>query len=160
MPPSPKHRDVAQFLSKIRDFLLGRRHKTAHRFADTMSPRTQPQPDIPSGPFRRLFGNYYYTRDARSGVKPTIDVVQQRKDMLAAKAKAKAAAKAAAEAPKVAPAQPGGKPPPPTPTPTPPPPKPPSPPKAGGDSDSGFKTPPSPGKKHAWDGSANYRNSC
>ncbi|XP_022219692.2 NADH dehydrogenase [ubiquinone] 1 alpha subcomplex subunit 7 [Drosophila obscura] len=157
MPPRPQHRDVAQFLSKIRDFLLGRKHKTAHRFADTMSPRTQPQPHIPSGPFRRLFGNYYYTRDPRRSVKPDIDVVQERMNMIAAKAKAKAAAQAAAKA---APAQPGVKPPPAQPAVKPPPP--PAPPKAADakkadecdeqKTDSGFKNLPTPGKMHSWEG--------
>ncbi|XP_034658038.1 NADH dehydrogenase [ubiquinone] 1 alpha subcomplex subunit 7 [Drosophila subobscura] len=143
MPPRPQHRDVAQFLSKLRDFFLGRKHKTAHRFADTVSPRTQPQPGIPSGPYRRLFGNYYYTRDPRSSVKPPIDVVQELKSKLAAKAAAKAAP---------APAQPGVKPPPPPATP----------PKAAESmkadncveqkTDSGLKILPTPGMMHSWEG--------
>uniref|UniRef100_A0A6P4FNB4 NADH dehydrogenase [ubiquinone] 1 alpha subcomplex subunit 7 n=1 Tax=Drosophila rhopaloa TaxID=1041015 RepID=A0A6P4FNB4_DRORH len=95
MPPKPKHRDVAEFLSRLRNFFLGRTHKTALRFADTVSPRTQPPPDIPQGPSQNLFANYYYSRDPRSSVRPAVDVVQEHKHMLAAKEKAEEAAKAA-----------------------------------------------------------------
>nr|XP_016926598.1 NADH dehydrogenase [ubiquinone] 1 alpha subcomplex subunit 7 [Drosophila suzukii]XP_036672155.1 NADH dehydrogenase [ubiquinone] 1 alpha subcomplex subunit 7 [Drosophila suzukii] len=95
MPPKPKHRDVAGFLSRVRNFFLGRTHKTALRFADTVSPRTQPPPDIPRGPSQSLFSNYYYTRDPRRLVKPSVDLVQEHKQMLAAKLKAEEAAKAA-----------------------------------------------------------------
>ncbi|XP_017084239.1 NADH dehydrogenase [ubiquinone] 1 alpha subcomplex subunit 7 [Drosophila eugracilis] len=93
MPPKPKHRDVAGFLSKVRNFFLGRTHRTAHRFADTIAPRTQPPPAIPQGPSEGLSANYYYTRDPRRLVKPFVDVVQEYKQMLMSKAKAEEAAK-------------------------------------------------------------------
>ncbi|KAH8364387.1 hypothetical protein KR084_006507 [Drosophila pseudotakahashii] len=99
MPPKPKHRDVAGFLSRVRNFFLGRTHKTALRFADTISPRTQPPPDIPRGPSEGLSANYYYTRDPRRLVKPFVDVVQEHKQKLAAKAKAEDAAKKSTDAP-------------------------------------------------------------
>ncbi|EDW95532.1 NADH dehydrogenase [ubiquinone] 1 alpha subcomplex subunit 7 [Drosophila yakuba] len=95
MPPKAKHRDVAGLLSRVRNFLLGRTHKTAHRFADTISPSTQPPPTIPRGSTQSLFANYYYTRDPRNLVKPFVDVMQEHKKVLAAEAKAEEAAKKA-----------------------------------------------------------------
>ncbi|KAH8322123.1 uncharacterized protein ND-B14.5AL [Drosophila kikkawai] len=79
MPPKIQHRDVAGFLSRVRDFFLGRTHNTAHRFADTISPRTQPAPDIPRGPSQSLFANYYYMRDPRGQLKPLVDLMQEQK---------------------------------------------------------------------------------
>ncbi|XP_016997642.2 NADH dehydrogenase [ubiquinone] 1 alpha subcomplex subunit 7 [Drosophila takahashii] len=137
----PKHRDVAGFLSRVRNFFLGRTHKTALRFADTISPRTQPPPDIPKGPSEGLSANYYYTRDPRRLVKPFVDVVQEHKQMLAAKAKkAEEAAKKSSDASK------DGSP---------------SPPLKAKDTksqdcdqsdDSGAKKLPTPGKVHSWEG--------
>ncbi|KAH8335037.1 hypothetical protein KR074_000161 [Drosophila pseudoananassae] len=84
MPPTPKHRDVAPFLSRVRDFFLGRSHKTAHRFADTMSRRTQPQPDIPRGQLNTLTQSYF-ARDPRRAVRQPVDLVEENKRLLAAK---------------------------------------------------------------------------
>ncbi|KAH8258843.1 hypothetical protein KR038_010686 [Drosophila bunnanda] len=79
MPPKIQRRDVAGFLSRVRNFFLGRKHKTAHRFADTLSPRTHPAPDIPRGPAQALFANYYYMRDPRGQLKPLVDLMQEKK---------------------------------------------------------------------------------
>lgn len=93
MPPKLPHRDVAGFLSRVRDFFLGRTHKTAHRFADTVSPRTQPAPDIPQGPSQSLFANYYYMRDPRGQLKPVVDLMQDHKKNQVTKEKAAGTAK-------------------------------------------------------------------
>ncbi|EDV52770.1 NADH dehydrogenase [ubiquinone] 1 alpha subcomplex subunit 7 [Drosophila erecta] len=143
MPPKPEHRDVAGFLSRVRNFLLGRTHKTAHRFADTISPSTQPPPNIPRGPIQSLFANYYYTRDPRGLVKPFVDVVQEHKEMLAAKAKAEEAAKKnqakSGDAPKDEISVPPGES---KDTGT----------KECDEGDTGAKTLPTPGKVHSWEG--------
>ncbi|KAH8360602.1 NADH dehydrogenase [ubiquinone] 1 alpha subcomplex subunit 7 [Drosophila serrata] len=92
MPPKIQHRDVAGLLSRVRNFFLGRKHKTALRFADTVSPRTQPAPDIPRGPSQGLFANYYYMRDPRGQLKPVVDLMQEKKPDPDAKEKAAEAA--------------------------------------------------------------------
>ncbi|XP_023168152.1 NADH dehydrogenase [ubiquinone] 1 alpha subcomplex subunit 7 [Drosophila hydei] len=94
---APNHREISPFLKLIRDFLLGRKHVTNNRYADTISARIQRPPDIPEGSPTRLFGNQYYLRDPRRQVKPPIDLVEQKKREVAA-AKAAEAAKAAAKA--------------------------------------------------------------
>ncbi|EDW73245.1 uncharacterized protein Dwil_GK16765 [Drosophila willistoni] len=98
MPPNPKHRDLAPFLYRFRNFLLGRKHKTNNRYADTMSPRTQPPPEIPDGPRSPpdIHQVYYFSRDPRDMVRPPIDLVAEQKRQIAAKAKAKADAEAKA----------------------------------------------------------------
>ncbi|EDW70279.2 uncharacterized protein ND-B14.5AL [Drosophila virilis] len=92
----PNHREISPFLKLVRDFLLGRKHVTHHRYADTVSPRTQANPDIPADASTRLFGIQYYLRDARRQMRPPIDLVQQKKDEIAAIAAAEAAKEAAA----------------------------------------------------------------
>ncbi|KAM8707938.1 hypothetical protein ACLKA7_014979 [Drosophila subpalustris] len=99
----PKHRDISPFLQFLRDFLLGRKHVTSHRYADTMSPRSLPAPTPPEPSMNRLSGNPYYQRDARSQVKPPIDLVEEKKRQLAAIAAEAAKAAAAVEAAKTAP---------------------------------------------------------
>lgn len=93
MPPN--HREISPFLKLVRDFLLGRKHVTNNRYADTVSARTQTPPTIPDGPPTRLFGNQYYLRDPRRQMRPPIDVIEQKKKELAAAKAAEAAAKAA-----------------------------------------------------------------
>lgn len=104
----PKHRDISPFLQMVRDFLLGRKHLTAHRFADTMSARSVKNAGMPETT-SRVSANQYYTRDARCKVKPPVDLVEAKK--LEEAAIAAAAAKAAEEAAKPAPKD-GAKPPP------------------------------------------------
>ncbi|KAH8286396.1 hypothetical protein KR054_008419 [Drosophila jambulina] len=96
MPPKIQHRDVAGFLSRVRDFFLGRTHNTGLRFTDTLSPRTQSAPDIPRGPSQSLFANYYYMRDPRGQLKPLVDLMQKEKPD-PSKEKAAEAAKDAAQ---------------------------------------------------------------
>ncbi|XP_034475904.1 uncharacterized protein LOC117782917 [Drosophila innubila] len=99
----PKHRDISPFLQFLRDFLLGRKHVTSHRYADTLSPRSLPAPTPPESSMNRISGNAYYLRDARSQVKPPIDLVEEKKRQLAAIAAEAAKAAAAAEDTKKAP---------------------------------------------------------
>ncbi|XP_030386126.1 NADH dehydrogenase [ubiquinone] 1 alpha subcomplex subunit 7 [Scaptodrosophila lebanonensis] len=99
MNKMPDRRDIGPFLQRVRAFLLGREHTTAHRHQFNLSPRTQPPPDIPSGT-AKLWTNYYFMRDARCQVRPPIDLVQQKKDQEAAEAaKMKAAEAAKAKGP-------------------------------------------------------------
>ncbi|TDG42556.1 hypothetical protein AWZ03_011026 [Drosophila navojoa] len=92
---APNHREISPFLKLVRDFLLGRKHVTNNRYAETVSARSQTPPTIPEGPPTRLFGNQYYLRDPRRQMGPPIDVVEQKKKELAAAKAAEAAAKAA-----------------------------------------------------------------
>ncbi|XP_017122899.1 NADH dehydrogenase [ubiquinone] 1 alpha subcomplex subunit 7 [Drosophila elegans] len=143
MPPKPKlkHRDVAEFLSRLRNFFLGRTHKTALRFADTVSPRTQPPPAVPQGPSENLIANYYYARDPRRLVKPAVDLVQEHKQALAKEATKEAAKDAQAKTGEIS--KEGAAPP------------------ESEDADaehcdqredSGVKKLPTPGKVHSWEG--------
>ncbi|KAH8371621.1 hypothetical protein KR093_008285 [Drosophila rubida] len=91
----PKHRDISPFLQLMRDFLLGRKHVTCLRHADNVNPRSLP-PHTPFEQENRYSSNPYYSRDARSLVRPPIDLVEQKKREEAAKALAEAAKAAAA----------------------------------------------------------------
>ena len=42
----------------------------ALRYADEQAARTQPQPNLPGGPYDKTTGIYYYARDARREVQP------------------------------------------------------------------------------------------
>lgn len=44
----------------LRDFLLGRSVPETHRYADEMSSRSPPPPDLPNGPNYRLFGKFFF----------------------------------------------------------------------------------------------------
>lgn len=86
----PKHRDISPFLKLIRDFLLGRKHSTAHRFSDEVSPRTVLDGGEPVCE-ARLSGNHYFTRNARCQVRPPLDLLESNKRELATIAASKAA---------------------------------------------------------------------
>lgn len=95
----PKHRDISPFLKLIRDFLLGRKHSTALRFSEEVSPRTVLNGGEPVCE-ARLSGNQYFTRDARCQVRPPLDLVEANKRELAAVAAAALKASEGTEAAK------------------------------------------------------------
>ncbi|CAD7080038.1 unnamed protein product [Hermetia illucens] len=69
------HRDISPFLQRFRNFLAGRELIKRHRFEDTVSPRTQPDPNLPGGlASTKLSNNHYYKRDPRSEVAPTTEI--------------------------------------------------------------------------------------
>ncbi|KOX80989.1 NADH dehydrogenase [ubiquinone] 1 alpha subcomplex subunit 7 [Melipona quadrifasciata] len=57
-------------LEAIRNILRGKPHIDGLRYADKISARTQPQPNVPFGPYHKTSKVYYYTRDARRSVEP------------------------------------------------------------------------------------------
>ncbi len=64
----------------LRDFLGGRTVKIPVRFPLSQSPRSPPEANLPLGPFQKLSGNYYYTRDGRSEVRPPTTVADNTKE--------------------------------------------------------------------------------
>ena len=51
--------------------------KNALRFADKLAARTQPQPNLPGGPYAKTTGIYYYQRDARREVDPPLVIASK-----------------------------------------------------------------------------------
>lgn len=66
-------RDINNTLKIFRNFLLGRKHNTAHRFEETMSSRDYPPLCSKSFQTKKLSSNFYYQRNPRQEVdKPKI----------------------------------------------------------------------------------------
>ncbi|XP_075219780.1 NADH dehydrogenase [ubiquinone] 1 alpha subcomplex subunit 7-like [Lycorma delicatula] len=72
-------RSVSPIIAKIRDFLLARKSVDHNRFADNLAPRTQPPPNLPDGSAHKLSDNYYYIRDVRREVKPSLLLAENTK---------------------------------------------------------------------------------
>jgi len=66
---SQTYRDVSPLVKMVRSFLLGRNSGPSVRFSQCMSPRTQPQPNIPTG-MPRCPGVPYCERDAPRLMEP------------------------------------------------------------------------------------------
>ncbi|XP_077549720.1 NADH dehydrogenase [ubiquinone] 1 alpha subcomplex subunit 7-like [Haemaphysalis longicornis] len=83
----PVHRDVSPVMRMIRAFLLGRQPNGQVRFADELSSRSPPPPNLPPGPACKLADNYYYTRDGRREIglaKLIVDGTSPQKQIAAA----------------------------------------------------------------------------
>ncbi len=75
MTSSVVPRSVTPVIEFLRSICRGKALKAnSLRFANQVAARTQPQPELPGGPYSKSTEIYYYTRDARREVKPPIIV--------------------------------------------------------------------------------------
>ncbi|NP_001165798.1 NADH dehydrogenase [ubiquinone] 1 alpha subcomplex subunit 7 [Nasonia vitripennis] len=75
MASSVAPRSVTPVIEFLRSIFRGKALKAnSLRFANQIAARTQLQPDLPGGPYKKSTGIYYYTRDVRREVKPPITV--------------------------------------------------------------------------------------
>lgn len=84
------HRSVSPFIQKLRDFLLGRKHVTTHRYEDTIARRTQPLPFLPEGHSHKLSKNYYKDRSPFDSIHPPIEIKSMNKEKSISKGSEKA----------------------------------------------------------------------
>lgn len=61
-------REISPYLVRFRNFLIGRDSKNPLRFQHQVTERPGPEANLPEGPAHKVFGNYYFTRDARREV--------------------------------------------------------------------------------------------
>ncbi|XP_076643942.1 NADH dehydrogenase [ubiquinone] 1 alpha subcomplex subunit 7 [Halictus rubicundus] len=78
MPRVIEHRSVTPIVKVFRNVMRGKPVVDGIRFADCLAARTQPQPDIPGGPYHKTSKVYYFSRDARRLVKPPIELTGQK----------------------------------------------------------------------------------
>ncbi|KAL7295186.1 NADH dehydrogenase [ubiquinone] 1 alpha subcomplex subunit 7-like [Trichogramma pretiosum] len=77
------HRTVTPLLDAFRTILRGTKLRSNPlRFADECASRTQPQPDLPGGPYDKTTGIYYYQRDGRREVQPPLVIASGGKVLL------------------------------------------------------------------------------
>ncbi|KAJ8681147.1 hypothetical protein QAD02_016934 [Eretmocerus hayati] len=70
------HRNVTPLLNLLRNVFRGKKVKTNPlRFADEQAARTQPQPDLPGGPYAKISEIAYYARDGRREAQPPVVIV-------------------------------------------------------------------------------------
>nr|XP_012148135.1 PREDICTED: NADH dehydrogenase [ubiquinone] 1 alpha subcomplex subunit 7-like isoform X2 [Megachile rotundata] len=73
-----EHRQVTPLLQIFRELIRGKPIKEGLRFTDELASRTQPDPNVPGGPYHKTSKVYYFTRDARRLVEPPIEVVSRK----------------------------------------------------------------------------------
>uniref|UniRef100_A0A1B6DZV9 NADH dehydrogenase [ubiquinone] 1 alpha subcomplex subunit 7 n=1 Tax=Clastoptera arizonana TaxID=38151 RepID=A0A1B6DZV9_9HEMI len=79
--PNVSPREASYVIQKLKNFLLGRKLNTNLRYAEILSCKTQPPPNLPDGPSCNLFENYYFSRNARDDVRPPVVLYKGNKYM-------------------------------------------------------------------------------
>ncbi|VVC41029.1 NADH:ubiquinone oxidoreductase subunit B14.5a [Cinara cedri] len=72
----PSQFKPSAFIAALRSFLGGRNFKPNIRMVNEVSPATQPPPDVPGGPYHKVYDNYYFVRDGRREVTHPIVIVE------------------------------------------------------------------------------------